>query len=133
MRDYELIRSDRRSLSLGIRDGRPLVRAPRRLPKSEIDKFVAAHEDWIIKQLEKARPMQNEISPEEEKRLRAAAREYLPGSADRYIHIDVLLPVFHADPSLLCLEIPDFRLAGKIAIFHHAYDTPDNPDFPELL
>ena len=61
------------------------------------------------------------------------AREHLPGSADRYIHIDVLLPVFHADPSLLCLEIPDFRLAGKIAIFHHAYDTPDNPDFPELL
>lgn len=84
MRDYELIRSDRRSLSLGIRDGRPLVRAPRRLPKSEIDKFVAAHEDWIIKQLEKARPMQNEISPEEEKRLRAAAREYLPGRVEYF-------------------------------------------------
>ena len=39
----------------------------------------------------------------------------------------------YADPSLLCLEIPDFRFAGKISIFHHAHDTPDNPDFPELL
>ena len=36
MIDYELIRSDRRSLSLAVRDGRPLVRAPRRLAKREI-------------------------------------------------------------------------------------------------
>ena len=74
MIDYELIRSDRRSLSLAVRDGRPLVRAPRRLAKREIDRFVAAHEDWIKAQLERARPIQAEISPEEEKRLRNAAR-----------------------------------------------------------
>ena len=79
MIDYELIRSDRRSLSLAVRDGRPLVRAPRRLAKREIDRFVAAHEDWIKAQLERARPIQAGISPEEEKRLRNAAREYLPG------------------------------------------------------
>ena len=74
MIDYELIRSDRRSLSLAVRDGRPLVRAPRRLAKREIDRFVAAHEDWIKAQLERARPIQAEISPDEEKRLRRAAR-----------------------------------------------------------
>ena len=74
MIDYELIRSDRRSLSLAVRDGRPLVRAPRRLAKREIDRFVAAHEDWIKAQLKRARPIQAEISPEEEKRLRNAAR-----------------------------------------------------------
>ena len=84
MIDYELIRSDRRSLSLAVRDGRPLVRAPRRLAKREIDRFVAAHEDWIKAQLERARPIQAEISPEEEKRLRNAAREYLPGRVEYY-------------------------------------------------
>ena len=84
MMDYELIRSDRRSLSLSVRDGRPLVRAPRRLAKREIDRFVAAHEDWIKAQLERARPIQTEKSPEEEKRLRKAAREYLPGRVAYY-------------------------------------------------
>ena len=82
--EYELIRSDRCTLSLGIRDGKAIVRAPRRLPKREIDRFVAEHEDWIKKQLEKERPMQTEISSDEEKRLRKAAKEYLPGRVEYF-------------------------------------------------
>lgn len=90
--EYELIRSDRRTLALTVRDGHPLVRAPRRLAKCEIDRFVAEHEDWIRKQLDKERPMHAEISPEEEKRLRSAARKYLPGRAEYYGRLMGLKP-----------------------------------------
>ena len=44
MNTYELIRSRRKTLALELtRDGRLLVRAPVRLAKREIDRFVAAH------------------------------------------------------------------------------------------
>ena len=41
--DYEIIRSNRRTLCLEItRDGRVLVRVPHRLPLREIERFAAA-------------------------------------------------------------------------------------------
>jgi hypothetical protein len=53
---YELIRSRRRTLALEItRDCRVLVRAPRSLPQSRIDDFVASHADWIASHLERQR------------------------------------------------------------------------------
>ena len=45
METYELIRSDRRTLAVEItRDGRVLVRAPRRLSQAAIDSFLLRHE-----------------------------------------------------------------------------------------
>lgn len=59
--DYELIRSDRRSLSLEIRaDGSLVVRAPKRMAEARIRAFVEAKRGWI-----------------EEKRALARARETL--------------------------------------------------------
>ena len=50
MIEYTLIRSDRRTLSLRIMaDGKAEVRAPRFMPKSEIDRFVSSKETWIDK------------------------------------------------------------------------------------
>ena len=47
---HEIIRSDRKSLALTIDlKGRLIIRAPRRLPKSEIDSFVKSREKWIIR------------------------------------------------------------------------------------
>lgn len=45
---YQLIRSDRRTLSLTV-DGRGLLiaRAPRRMPLNEIEAFIALKEGWI--------------------------------------------------------------------------------------
>jgi len=51
MRDYTLIRSERKTAVLRIRDGQPEVHAPMRMPKSRIDEFVALKEDWIVKKL----------------------------------------------------------------------------------
>ena len=45
---YNLVRSKRRSLSLGIsEDGTITVRVPERFPAAEADRFVEEHRDWI--------------------------------------------------------------------------------------
>ncbi len=44
---YTLIRSKRKTMALYIRDGVVEVRAPLRLAKSEIDRFIVSKADWI--------------------------------------------------------------------------------------
>lgn len=53
MQPYELIRSGRRTLALEVRGGRVIVRAPCRTSQATIDRFVAAHTDWIAHALAK--------------------------------------------------------------------------------
>ncbi len=53
MQSYELIRSGRRTLALEVRGGRVIVRAPYRASQAVIDRFVAAHADWITHALAK--------------------------------------------------------------------------------
>ena len=45
--NYELIRSDRKTLGLQVKDGRVIVRAPRRAAVQQIERFVREHEAWI--------------------------------------------------------------------------------------
>ena len=45
--NYELIRSDRKTLGLQVKDGRVIVRAPRRATMQQIERFVREHEAWI--------------------------------------------------------------------------------------
>ena len=52
MQSYELIRSGRRTLALEVRGGRVIVRAPYRASQAVIDRFVAAHADWITHALD---------------------------------------------------------------------------------
>lgn len=57
MRDYRLIRSNRRTLALELRpDGEVWVRAPRWLPRAAIDRAVAEREDWIAGRLASMTP-----------------------------------------------------------------------------
>ncbi len=56
---YELIRSSRRTVALEIaRDGRVLVRAPQQMPQDQIDRFFAAHQDWLQNHLTRQREWQ---------------------------------------------------------------------------
>ena len=55
MTDFEIIRSDRRTLALQVKDGRVIVRAPRRMPETQIRQFVSAHASWIASALTKER------------------------------------------------------------------------------
>jgi predicted metal-dependent hydrolase len=51
MTDYTLIRSRRRTAAIHIKDGCVEVRAPMKMPKRDIDKFVSSKEKWIIEHL----------------------------------------------------------------------------------
>ena len=54
--DYTLIRSDRRTAALTVtEDAAVVVRAPRRMPKAAIDRFVDEHAAWITACIEKRR------------------------------------------------------------------------------
>lgn len=46
--EYQLIRSARRTVALEVtREGQVIVRAPQRMPQSQIDAFFEAHQDWL--------------------------------------------------------------------------------------
>lgn len=81
MQPYELIRSGRRTLALELRGGRVTVRAPYRTSQAAIDRFVAAHADWIARGLAK-QEARAAAHPEPTDAERAAyirqAKAYLP-------------------------------------------------------
>ena len=47
----EVIRSDRKTFALQIREGKVILRAPRRATKQQIDALLEKHSDWIEKNL----------------------------------------------------------------------------------
>ena len=51
MIEYTLTRSGRKTLGIYIKNGSVEVRAPLKLSKSEIDRFVASKKNWIISKL----------------------------------------------------------------------------------
>ena len=78
---YEVIRSDRRTLGLQVKDGRVIVRAPRRVTSAQIERFVREHEDWIrnarSRQAEKKAAHPEPTSAERAEYIRLA-KEILP-------------------------------------------------------
>ncbi len=82
MTEYEIFFSKRKTLSLSVNaDGKVIVRAPLRTGKKHIDKFVKEHEEWIERakgKIANKKYSMKEASPEEEKILRARAKEIIP-------------------------------------------------------
>lgn len=58
----EIIRSDRRTYALQIRDGRVIVRVPNRFTQKEIDSVLEKHRAWIEKNLQKQQAQQTEAA-----------------------------------------------------------------------
>ncbi len=94
--NYSVIRSDRKTLSLEVtREQKVIVRAPRRCAERRIEDFVRAHEGWIARALARQRAIAEaypEPTAEEEARLRAAAKEFLPARTDYYAGLMGLRP-----------------------------------------
>ena len=78
---YEIIRSDRKTLGLQVKDGRVIVRAPRRVTQQQIERFVREHEDWIQNALNRQAAKQAahpEPTEAERAELIRRAKEILP-------------------------------------------------------
>ena len=94
--EYKIVRSGRKTLSLEItKNAELLVRAPSKLPRERIEKFVLQNEKWINEHLERAR-RRAEIHPEpsEEEKLGyiKAAREYIPKRIEYYAPLLGVVP-----------------------------------------
>ena len=91
--EYQIIRSKRKTLSLEVRGGSLLVRAPLRVTNTEIELFVSRHQGWIDKQLEKARQRQSELAvagkltADDIRRLADEAKRLIPERVRRYAPI----------------------------------------------
>ena len=78
--EYEVIYSDRRTLSLSVKNGRLIVRAPRRTSETKIKEAVLSHMDWIKKHIasQEIRAKNHpDPTPEQEAEMRRRARKIL--------------------------------------------------------
>ena len=71
--EYEIIYSSRKTIAIQVtRDGRVLVRAPRRCSHSYIDDFVSNNENWVLKHLARVKEL------EEQKKSAASSQRPQP-------------------------------------------------------
>lgn len=80
--EYTLSRGKRKTISIQINNkGELIVKAPYRVPKEEIDKFIIAKQSWINKHMEKAARIQASVvklSMEEIEALADRALKVIP-------------------------------------------------------
>jgi len=57
MINYTLTRSNRKTTAIYVRNGNVEVRAPFRMPKRNIDRFISEKEQWILESLSKQRTL----------------------------------------------------------------------------
>ena len=87
---YQLIRSDRKTLGLQIKRGEIIVRAPKHLPQARIDAFVEAHREWIKTHLARSEAREkryDELPPltiEDIRKLADEACEVIPQRVRHY-------------------------------------------------
>lgn len=82
MMEYELIRSDRKTMALEVtRDCRVVVRAPRRISQRQIDRFLAQYTQWLQEALSRQQARlaaHPEPDAETIRQLKVRAKELLP-------------------------------------------------------
>ncbi len=88
--EYEVIYSKRKSVSLTVKGGKVIVKAPLRFPDKKIKELLIKHASWIEKHLEKEKERNSfmaEITPEKEKELRRTAKLYLKEKTEYFSRI----------------------------------------------
>ncbi len=96
--DYTLIRSDRKTLGIEVRaDGTLVARAPKRMPKREIEAFLSTKEVWIKHARETVRtraesPFRQPITEEEAVLLRRKADSLLHDRVSYWATVTGLTP-----------------------------------------
>ena len=88
--EFEIIRSERKTVSAQIKEGKLIIRAPRRATNEEINRFVQQHKQWIETHLAKAQTRQAEkaalpkLTQEEIRTLANKAVEVIPQRVAHY-------------------------------------------------
>lgn len=86
--EYTVIRSRRRTMALQVtKDAKIVVRAPLQASHAEIARFVASHEAWLQKHLERQEQRLSQHpprTPQEQEMLRRQAKETLPPMVEKW-------------------------------------------------
>ena len=88
--DYRIVYSDRRTVSLSVKDGEIVVRAPRYVSRQRIEELLLSHRDWISKKIEKQEKRMarfSSLSDEDIKKLRKMAKNILSEKTSHYANI----------------------------------------------
>lgn len=105
MIDYQLIKSKRKTISVELKNGEVVVRAPNRMPRREINAFVEKHVGWIAEQQTKWREQQaqlekvEKLTDDELDALYEQAKAYIP---ERVRHYADLLGVAWGQITIRC-------------------------------
>ena len=88
--DYTLIYADRRSVSASVKDGRLVVRAPRKMPIELIEAFLSKHKRWIENALKRAAESASKfdlLTDSEIGKMKSEAKRYLKEKTEYYSNI----------------------------------------------
>ena len=88
--EYEVVYSGRRTISLCIKEGRLVVRAPYRTIRERIESVIASHEKWINKHIERQverNKKYEDLTDEKIALLRKEAKRVLPLKVAYYANI----------------------------------------------
>lgn len=88
--NYEIVYSKRRTISLCIKDGGLVVKAPIGTPKKKIVEIVKSHTDWIEKNIKKQSDKNAKISALTDSdiaNLKKIAKQVIPVKVERYAKI----------------------------------------------
>lgn len=88
--EFEVIRSDRKTMAAEIKYNKLIVRVPRWATDDDVDRFLRCNEKWIEKYIAKARAREKDregvrkLSPDEIDALAKSARETIPERVAHY-------------------------------------------------
>ena len=88
--EYELIRSNRKTVSIIIKNCRVIVRGPYSLTKEKADKFISEKIDWIEKNIKKQKDKgtnYNNLSDDKIKKMKNEAKDYFKNKLTYYSKI----------------------------------------------
>ena len=105
MTEYELVRSRRKTLSVQVtRECRVIVRAPLRLAKREIDRFVSEHADWIARALAHQRTLAEAHPEPDEAQARALAERAVREIPPKVRHYSAIMGLRPTGIRILCAD-----------------------------
>lgn len=82
--ETQIIRSKRKTLSMELKDGKVVVRAPRWVSRGEIDAFIQSHQDWLQRAMAREEKRRQELAAvvklneAELAQLVRLAKDYIP-------------------------------------------------------
>lgn len=90
---FPVLRSDRKTVGLTVkRGGEVIIRAPRRMPLSDVKKVVESHRDWLEKAIEASKRLPELPDEREQEALRRKAKQLLPPLVDRWAKVMGVTP-----------------------------------------